>query len=429
MDTIRWRIREEIDNINMSTVQEFLDKPFCFFQKQDRCGRPILVIQLQYMPQLPSSDIVDYLTPFVIFMLETARKYTAELTNLRLKAEDPGVVTDMLVLADFKSTRGLPMDRGLLQAFIQILKRYPGMTGSVCLLNFGWMYQGVWQMCKLLLTEEAKNRVSFPRIKELESIIDDDDLLADLNGSKAVTWDVEQDSVYAKYQPRFSSILPSPPSSPRLLSRRNSSASMHSVYYETSETLGPSASSFLTPLTPVASHLHLSFTSASSVYATPIGTLSPVPSYSNLSNVAKTYALQPPKLRSSIKAFLAPDGGSSGGSRGVSSRVLKQKLREVQRERLSLSSGSGSLPDRWRRLLFRLWLAMEERAGRMLQKTVEYRNTFYWIAACVILRNRLREVLQSMFILLIELLVDRSTEGNAVGWRSLLRLTTGQMTL
>jgi hypothetical protein len=52
------------------------------------------------------------------------------------------------------------------------------MAGMVCLLNFGWMYQGMWQMIKMILSQEAKNRVAFPKLKELKSIIDETDLLS-----------------------------------------------------------------------------------------------------------------------------------------------------------------------------------------------------------------------------------------------------------
>lgn len=50
------------------------------------------------------------------------------------------------------------------------------MTGAVNLINFGWMYQGLWQMCKLALSEEAKSKVNFPKVKDLKAIIDEENL-------------------------------------------------------------------------------------------------------------------------------------------------------------------------------------------------------------------------------------------------------------
>jgi hypothetical protein len=50
------------------------------------------------------------------------------------------------------------------------------MTGTVNLINFGWMYQGLWQMCKLALSEEAKSKVNFPKVKDLKLLIDQENL-------------------------------------------------------------------------------------------------------------------------------------------------------------------------------------------------------------------------------------------------------------
>lgn len=52
------------------------------------------------------------------------------------------------------------------------------MTGTVNLLNFGWMYQGLWQMCKLILSEDAKSKVNFPKVKDLKNLIEEKDLIA-----------------------------------------------------------------------------------------------------------------------------------------------------------------------------------------------------------------------------------------------------------
>jgi hypothetical protein len=51
------------------------------------------------------------------------------------------------------------------------------MVGSVHVLNFGWMYQGIWQMIKLVMTENARQKVSFPKAAELATIIDKEDIL------------------------------------------------------------------------------------------------------------------------------------------------------------------------------------------------------------------------------------------------------------
>lgn len=64
-----------------------------------------------------------------------------------------------------------------LKSFVTLLRRYPGMTGTVNLINFGWMYQGLWQMCKLVLSNEAKSKVNFPKLQDLSILIDPKDLI------------------------------------------------------------------------------------------------------------------------------------------------------------------------------------------------------------------------------------------------------------
>jgi hypothetical protein len=59
-----------------------------------------------------------------------------------------------------------------------VSNKYPAMVGSVHVLNFGWMYQGIWQMIKLILSDNAKQKVSFPKAAELATIIDKEDILS-----------------------------------------------------------------------------------------------------------------------------------------------------------------------------------------------------------------------------------------------------------
>ena len=113
MDTLKWRIRESVDNLTLSDIgSQFFDEPFVFFHDQpDRYGRPILIVQLSHLPATLNhqSDKIAFLFPFVTFVLETTRKITWEATQERLKQGVPNpVLTDILVLVDFKNARSLP---------------------------------------------------------------------------------------------------------------------------------------------------------------------------------------------------------------------------------------------------------------------------------------------------------------------------------
>ena len=56
--------------------------------------------------------------------------------------------------------------------------RFPGFIGSIYVMNFGWMYQGIWQMVKYILSDEARSRISFPKSQEVLEIISKENLLS-----------------------------------------------------------------------------------------------------------------------------------------------------------------------------------------------------------------------------------------------------------
>lgn len=100
----------DIDKIRISTVQHFLDEPFVYFHKVDKVNRPVLIVNLAYLPKAPADCYVtEFLTPLVIFVLETARLLTWDLTKQRTKegVENP-LVLDTVVLVEFKNANSLP---------------------------------------------------------------------------------------------------------------------------------------------------------------------------------------------------------------------------------------------------------------------------------------------------------------------------------
>lgn len=111
MDTIRWRIIANIDNIRIpSVLDDFLAEPLVYFHKSDKINRPILMVNLAHLPKAPASiDVSEYLTPLVIFVLETARLLLWDTCQERIKSniENP-MILETLVLVDFKDANSLP---------------------------------------------------------------------------------------------------------------------------------------------------------------------------------------------------------------------------------------------------------------------------------------------------------------------------------
>lgn len=55
--------------------------------------------------------------------------------------------------------------------------KFPGIVGTVNVLNFGWVYQGIWSVVKYLLSEEAKQSLKFTTVNELRPAINPDSIL------------------------------------------------------------------------------------------------------------------------------------------------------------------------------------------------------------------------------------------------------------
>jgi hypothetical protein len=213
------------------------------------------------------------------------------------------------------------------------------------------------------------------------------------------------------------------------LSRRNSNTS---IYYDTLEPLTRPPSSF-------------------SLYATPISSLTPVASHTNLTSVAKAYSNlsltskignnMSPRFRTTIKTlgdlFVVPNTSSSSSASndiigGVPSWVLSEKLNAIhqQQDETPIDNNSNNNTPWILKLFLKCQHTIRYMTLRVMKKMVKYRSTLYWILACILLRNGVQELIQHVFMLMMQVLLNSNSASNAVGLRSLLFITSGgQMTL
>lgn len=268
------------------------------------------------------------------------------------------------------------------------------------------MYQGLWQMCKLILSEEAKSKVNFPRLKDLKETIEEEDLMIEFGGKDEFIWDSIRDEYYAKYRKSH------------IISRRNSNCS---IYYDSID------------------HLQATTTRpTNSLYATPIASLTPVTSHTNLNNLAKVYSnlsLQnniSPRFRSTLKKtlgdlFVTPSSSTAAAAdtsmiAGVPSWVLSEKLNAIHQE-----SNNNNNNTHWLlRLLLKSQHISRQITLKVLRKLIRYKSTFYWVIACFLLRNGVQELIQHVFMLMMQVVLDFNSVRNTALMSS---LTRGQMTL
>lgn len=111
LKNIRWRLDNEVDTLTFKTLpSELFDSPFVFFHKQDKLQRPILVINVQYLPKYDSSVFVEKLRPFMILIMEMARKLTRDITMVREdRGEELPLVQDLVIVVNLANAGRVPM--------------------------------------------------------------------------------------------------------------------------------------------------------------------------------------------------------------------------------------------------------------------------------------------------------------------------------
>lgn len=272
----------------------------------------------------------------------------------------------------------------------------------------------MWQMIKLLLTEEAKRRISFPKNKELHALIDDDEAIAIFDSNEPLSWSLETDGdVFFRYdtqqqQRQQQAVLPSPPSSP---SRRDSTSSTGTVYYDTETTL---------PFSARSRRGSVHGDNDESVYATP--------------NVSPSASQQ------DLLAALIGDGKRLPQRAAALNQQNSSSLTVSERPALSEGTTSESQPPPRRKrqdnkVVAGLVVSALIRAQAFVRKVVlRYKGAVFWIIACIFLRQSIQRLLQMLLTLMGRLLTDypaKSSTGTssagAASVRLLLSFSTGHV--
>lgn len=224
LDTILWRIEYKVDHLTFEDAIEFFDQNgFVFFHGTDNtASHPLVFVQLRYFPKQfkEKKSLTEHIRPFACLIMEMARKLTWEMTCDRINRGEPcALVSRMTVLVNVSKAPLIPIvssrflytnecfltdylfkDAELIKTMGVILdERFPGFVNNINVLNFGWMYQGVWSLLKHLLSEEAKESIRFTTIRELQPIISEDRILKDMGGTDDYVWTMDSDQVLQKY--------------------------------------------------------------------------------------------------------------------------------------------------------------------------------------------------------------------------------------
>ncbi|KAK3811649.1 MAG: CRAL-TRIO domain-containing protein [Linnemannia elongata] len=190
---VAWRLAMGCDRITPRDLQKnpLWTNNLVHLRGQDRYGHPLIVIRLgQYIsaPQQSQQEddgeeeedrFLEY-KRYIIFVLECTRKLLWE-SSRRQPTEEHSLQATLIL--DLQGASVSDLDHQLITYTIDLLKhRYPSCLAQVYVLNYSWVFGGIWQMLKRALPESARARVSFPSsTDELWEHFDREDLSTGLN--------------------------------------------------------------------------------------------------------------------------------------------------------------------------------------------------------------------------------------------------------
>nr|CAG8433059.1 9200_t:CDS:2 [Entrophospora candida] len=169
---------------------------------------------------------IDDIKKFIIFNVEICRRLLLDKRNSSSKKDS--MILQYVMLLDLKGAGVSTLDMELIPFAVDLARHhFPGYIGSIFVLNYGWMYSGIWQIFKRILPEESLSRIFFPSSnKELLDYFDDDDLLLEHGGNDDYQYNLKNYDIYQLYG-KPSSVL----SMPKSLYRVTSFDSSHEVFF------------------------------------------------------------------------------------------------------------------------------------------------------------------------------------------------------
>ncbi|KAF9434519.1 hypothetical protein BGZ76_007877 [Entomortierella beljakovae] len=233
---LAWRLEIGCDGVTPKELEgnQLWENGLFELRGQDRYGHPIITVRLgRYVPA-PQQDyeaeevkdrFLDY-KRYITFVLECVRKLLWE-SSRRLAIDEHSLQATLIL--DLKNSSVSDLDHQLLSYVVELLKhRYPSCIAQVYVLNYSWIFGGIWQMLKVALPETARTRVSFPSSNdELNEHFDPEELSVDFGGLDTYQYAPESCEAFHYFGHPMSSIQPGTPTSS--LSRVNS---CDSIYFD-----------------------------------------------------------------------------------------------------------------------------------------------------------------------------------------------------
>ncbi|KAG9294526.1 hypothetical protein G9A89_008637 [Geosiphon pyriformis] len=226
---IHWRIENGVDNLSLDDIHpRHLKNGLFFFHKTDKFNRPYAVINLRHHKRDEESPSLEEMKKYIVFNTEIARKLMWDAT--KESKETP--ILQYVVLLDLKGASVSSLNIELGPFMMDIARHhYPSSIASIFVLNYGWMYSGLWQVVKRILPQESLGRIFFPTPQEVFLYFDEENVLVEHGGRDNYVYDPDSCVPLQKYaQPLPLLKMPLP------LSRVSSFDSLHDIFFSAPST-------------------------------------------------------------------------------------------------------------------------------------------------------------------------------------------------
>lgn len=198
MSDLRWRAENHVDSISLQDVpRDFTERGLFFFHKADKFNRPCAILNLREYVREDGSPSFNEVKKYIIFNAEVARRLLLD----KSKESRDGPVLQYVIILDLKGAGVSTLSLDLLRFTTDIFRHhFPGSVGAIFVLNYGWMYSGMWTLFKPILPEDALNRIFFlSENKELSNYFDEENVLIEHGGSDTYEYDLETYKPYQYY--------------------------------------------------------------------------------------------------------------------------------------------------------------------------------------------------------------------------------------
>ncbi|WFC95323.1 hypothetical protein MBRA1_001970 [Malassezia brasiliensis] len=174
--TLQWFLEADIDDLAtdllhasyMSDTSNGIPLFWLHSRFRDRLGRPCLALRLQHAERAPAG--LRDLKTNIIASMDVVRRY---LHHVNRRCPKSAPVLQSVLIIDVAESGISNFELELMPFLVDLFKNhYPGLFGTMYVVNYGWLQSGLWRILKPVLPPKLLARLLFVDKEELRRHFD-----------------------------------------------------------------------------------------------------------------------------------------------------------------------------------------------------------------------------------------------------------------